>query len=113
MIREIIHPYSDDLAAKVRVYTLEEIMVEKIRSLFQRTRSRDLYDVWYLWNNINLIKVSQILSEEFRIKNVKLDIKDLKERKNDFGNAWESSLNHQVKNPPNFADVFSFVLRKR
>ncbi len=111
-IREIIHPYSDALEANVKVYALEEIMAEKIRSLFQRTRPRDLYDVWYLWNKINLRKVFQILPEKISIKNVKLDIEDLRERKNDFKNAWESSLGHQLKNLPNFEDVFSFVLRK-
>jgi len=46
--RKIIHPYSDDCKAEVLTYSLEEIFAEKIRSLFQRTRPRDLYDVWYL-----------------------------------------------------------------
>ena len=36
----IIHPYSDNLDAKIKSYTLSEILAEKIRSLFQRTRAR-------------------------------------------------------------------------
>ena len=51
-VRRIIHPYSDTLEAEIRVYALEEILAEKIRSLFQRTRPRDLYDVWCLWDRV-------------------------------------------------------------
>jgi len=42
--RQIYHPYSDRLTAGVTCYCLEEIMAEKIRSLFQRVRPRDIYD---------------------------------------------------------------------
>ncbi len=33
---------------KVRVYSLEDILAEKMRSIIQRTRIRDYYDVWRL-----------------------------------------------------------------
>ena len=44
----VIHPYSDNLEVSVLSYSLVEILSEKIRALFQRTRPRDLYDVWKL-----------------------------------------------------------------
>ena len=90
-VRRIIHPYSDTLEAEIRVYALEEILAEKIRSLFQRTRPRDLYDVWCLWDRVEKKKVLEILAEKFRTKNVEMDIKDFERRKNDFKNAWKSS----------------------
>ena len=31
-------------------------------------------------------------------------------RRDDFKNAWENSLGHQLKNLPDFDDVFSSVL---
>jgi len=111
-VRSIIHPYSDNLEAEIKAYTLEEIMAEKIRSLFQRTRPRDLYDVWYLWDRVEKDKVFKILFEKFRIKNVEMNIKDFEQRKNNFKNAWESSLKHQLKALPEFEDVFSTVLGK-
>jgi len=111
-MRKIIHPYSDTLETEIRVYALEEIMAEKIRSLFQRTRPRDLYDVWYLWERVEKRKVFKILPEKFRTKNVEMDIKDFERRKDDFKNAWESSLRHQLKALPEFEDVFSFVIGK-
>ncbi|NJE13855.1 nucleotidyl transferase AbiEii/AbiGii toxin family protein [Thermococcus sp. LS2] len=36
------------MKSKEKSYSLEEIFAEKLRSLFQRTRPRGLYDVWYL-----------------------------------------------------------------
>jgi predicted nucleotidyltransferase component of viral defense system len=116
VLREkIIHLYSDDLDCEVKVYSLEEIVAEKIRSLFQRTRPRDLYDVWYLWsktNDIDRRKVLKILPEKFKEKGVVVDIQDLENRKNDFRNAWEISLGHQLKELPDFETVFSIVLQE-
>jgi len=110
--RKIIHPYSDDLNVEVKVYALEEIMAEKIRSLFQRTRPRDLYDVWYLWGKIDRKKIFKILPEKFRVKDVDFNIKDFEERKDDFKNAWENSLEHQLKELPDFKEVFLTVLQE-
>jgi predicted nucleotidyltransferase component of viral defense system len=44
----ILHVYSDAgllSATRVRAYSLEEVLAEKLRSWIQRTRSRDLFDV--------------------------------------------------------------------
>lgn len=107
--KRIIHPYSDKLEAEIHAYSLEEIMAEKIRSLFQRTRPRDLYDVWYLWDKIDKKLVFNIIYEKFRIKDVDINLKDFEQRKDDFRNAWESSLKHQLKELPDFEKVFESV----
>jgi len=106
--RKIIHPYSDDCDAEVLTYSLEEIFAEKIRSLFQRTRPRDLYDVWYL-SKLEL-DVSGIILKKFKFKGVDFDLESLVRRKDDFRNAWESSLRHQMRNLPGINDVFNEVL---
>jgi len=46
--KAINHPYSDTIDTKILVYSLDEMFAEKTRSLFERTRPRDLYDIWYL-----------------------------------------------------------------
>ena len=56
--RDILHIYSDKLDKKIMVYTLEEIFVEKVRSLLGRIRPRDLYEVWYLNKNVKFDKES-------------------------------------------------------
>ena len=110
--KEIIYPYSDNLKAEVKIYALEEIMAEKIRSLFQRTRPRDLYDVWYLWDKVDEKKVFKILPEKFSAKDVEVDTKGLEKRRNDFKNAWETSLSHQLKDLPEFGEVFLTIIRR-
>ncbi len=104
--RKIIHPYSDDFHARIRAYSLEEIVAEKIRALFERTRPRDLYDVWHLHNEIDNGKVLNILYKKCMIKNVEIDVRSLEGRREDFADAWTNSLRHQIKTLPNFDDVF-------
>ena len=55
--RQVIHEYGEPLNAEVKVYSLEEIVAEKLRALLQqaemlerrgwsRSRARDYYDLW-------------------------------------------------------------------
>lgn len=55
--RPVIHDYGEPLNAQVNVYTLEEIVAEKLRAILQhartleergwiRSRARDYYDLW-------------------------------------------------------------------
>jgi predicted nucleotidyltransferase component of viral defense system len=52
--RGVIHPYSDTLPpdTSIRTYSFEELLAEKTRALFERTRPRDLYDVAYILDNV-------------------------------------------------------------
>jgi len=105
--KKVFHPYSDELNAEIEVYSLEEIFAEKIRALIQRTRARDLYDTGMLYDLINKNKVLQILDEKFGFKGVFMDISSLTKRKDDFSNAWDASLNHQLKVIPDFEIFFN------
>jgi len=106
--RMIIHPYTDIVGAKVLSYSLAEVFAEKIRALFERTRPRDLYDVWRL-SELDL-DVSGIINDKFGFKDVTLDIDDLYDRREDFRNAWENSLRHQLEDLPVFTEVFEDVV---
>ena len=64
--REINHPYSDALKADVLVYQLEEIIAEKLRALFERTRPRDMYDVWYMIDKSDKRIISKIFVEKYQ-----------------------------------------------
>ena len=105
--KKVFHSYSDELNAEIEVYPLEEIFAGKIRALIQRTRARDLYDTGMLYDLINKNKVLQILDEKFGFKGVFLDISSLTKRKDDFSNAWDASLNHQLKVIPDFEIFFN------
>jgi len=51
--RAILHPYPDELPtdASVQAYSFNELLAEKARALFERSRPRDLYDVVHLLEN--------------------------------------------------------------
>lgn len=112
--KKVIHLYSDfdNYTAKIKAYSLEEIFAEKIRALFQRTRPRDLYDVWYLCKEIDKNKVKEILGKKCLFKNVKIDIGEFQDRENDYLKAWSISFNHQIKNIPQFNQVFQNVIEE-
>lgn len=110
--RKIIHPYSDDFHVRIRAYSLEEIVAEKIRALFERTRPRDLYDVWRLHNAIDNGKVLNILYKKCMVKGVEIDVQSLEDRRDNFANAWTNSLRHQIKTLPDFDDVFYEVKQR-
>jgi predicted nucleotidyltransferase component of viral defense system len=110
--RKIINPYTDTLESKIITYSLEEITAEKIRSLFQRTRPRDLYDVYRLWDWVNIDEVKDAFNRKCEYKNIEPDMEDLKRRKDDFGNAWTNSLRHQLKVLPDFDKAYEDVKKK-
>ena len=112
--RELLHEYSDaDKFSLVRLksYSLEEIFAEKVRSLFQRTRPRDLYDVWRLKDVIELKTALSILPEKFRLKNVQLNMKTFEGRRIYYERAWERSLTHQINPLPECDRVWNDVLK--
>ena len=109
--KKVFHSYSDELNAEIEVYSLEEIFAEKVRALIQRTRARDLYDTGMLYDLINKNKVLQILDEKFDFKGVILDISSLTKRKDDFSNAWDASLKHQLKVIADFEIFFNKVIK--
>ena len=108
----VLHPYSDNCSAIVLAYSIHEIIAEKIRSIFERTRPRDLYDLWFFTENFDIRQALKILPEKCEFKAVKTDIKSVMERKDDFSSAWENSLVHQLKDLPDFDLVFYQVLEQ-
>jgi len=105
----MFHHFSDRLEATVTSYSLEEIMAEKIRSIFQRTRSRDLYDVWQLSSHVDQDRVKSILYQKCEHKSVDIDISSFIGRRDAFKSSWEASLHHQMEKVPDFDLAFMAV----
>jgi predicted nucleotidyltransferase component of viral defense system len=105
--KSIYHHFSDHLEASVTSYSLEEIMAEKIRSIFQRTRPRDLYDIWQLSSRVDSDQVKSILSRKCEHKGVVLDILRVSERSDKFKASWDASLRHQIIQVPDFHVAFA------
>ncbi|MFH1246978.1 MAG: nucleotidyl transferase AbiEii/AbiGii toxin family protein [Candidatus Micrarchaeota archaeon] len=104
--------YSKDFS--VNCYSLGEIFAEKLRSLLQRTRVRDYYDVWYLLkhaqNNLDKKKISQIFQAKVLYKKLAYTDKSqlLDPVKLEQVKAYYSSqLENQLSNLPSFEQIES------
>jgi len=109
--RRLIHPYSDECDVLLLVYSLTEIFAEKVRSLFERTRPRDLYDVWYLSRMVELREAVPVIRRKFEHRGVKFRMERFLERREAFRGAWAPSLKNQLRELPDFDRVFTEVER--
>ncbi len=104
-------PYSDcrGRAETLRVYSLEEILAEKLCALLGRTEPRDLYDVHYLLAHrlADAEAVSFRLSEKMAHKGLDLTaLGDVLARKEStFRRLWEPRLRGQMPDLPHLDTV--------
>ncbi len=90
-------------------YDLKEIIAEKVRSLFQRTRPRDLFDVWFISRNIDLYSIRSLIKEKFNFKSIEMNIDLFLIKREYYKRAWMNSLKHQMRDVPDFDSVFNDV----
>ena len=108
--KRVVRNYEDVPDTEIMAYSLEEIFSEKIRSIFERTRPRDMYDIWSLKDSVDVEKVMGVLPEKLKYRDVNPDMERFLSRKDYFGMAWKNSLSHQIKDLPDFEDVFREIL---
>ena len=103
--------------AIILVYSLEEILVEKVVALVDRTRNepRDLYDVWYLTERENM-DLSMLISEitgklEFRGKGLKGVGEEFGRKEARLKKLWQTRLSNQMADLPHFEEVYRAVQR--
>ncbi len=107
--------YSDQKEHQLLCYPLEEVLVEKLRSVMQRMQARDFYDIWYLLE-IHEMDVSFYLNE-FRAKCKSKEIdpanfqNKLKQRLPQYKGRWQSSMADQIQDLPGFEQVERKVMR--
>lgn len=106
-----VNVFSDNFSGTVKIYDIREILIEKIRAVFQRGFPRDLYDVWHLLKNG--VKVDNVLlDEKFKYKGIKIDIFQLEGEKEKIRNIWFTSLKDLISPVPDFNMVFDKVLEE-
>lgn len=79
VLRPIFHPYPDGplpTDALVSTYSFEELIAEKTRALYERSRPRDLYDVVYILTNsaaqIRLDHAREVFGEKCAAKQLSI-----------------------------------------
>lgn len=67
--RNILHPYPDQIPdSSILAYSFHELLAEKARALYERTRPRDLYDVVFLLDNPGDTLDLEQVRELFKLK---------------------------------------------
>jgi len=107
--------YSDLESYSLLCYQLEEMLVEKMRSVMQRMQARDFYDLWYLLETQRMDV--ELLINEFKKKchnkglNPSEFMNKLIERLPQYKGRWNSSLGEQIKDLPKFEQAERETLR--
>ncbi len=104
--------YSDleSIAFSIKIYSLGEILIEKMSAIMSRSQPRDLYDLWMLLTEKDLDLKDYWFSFENKARNKMLIPENfsqvLIEKESTFKKRWDLSLKHQVQDLPIFNDVF-------
>ena len=115
VMQTVLLGYSDLTEHQLLCYPLEEVLVEKMRTVMQRMQARDFYDIWYLLEQ-HRMDVNFYLKEfANKCESKKLNPADfpkkLAERLPQYKGRWQSSMNEQIHNLPDFDKVEREVQR--
>jgi predicted nucleotidyltransferase component of viral defense system len=103
--------------ATVQVYSLEEILSEKVAALTDRARNepRDLYDIWYLIEqekmDLAAIFPGIIDKLDFRGRSLEGMRDELSKKKTRLKKLWDMRLANQVAELDHFEEVYRAVKR--
>jgi len=104
--RKVLATPFQESEQKVLVYPLEELLAEKMRSLLERGKSRDYYDVWRLLkeqsSNLDLKLLSTVLLKKIAHKGLNLSNIDefLPSDAGGLKQYWENDLEQQISPLP-------------
>jgi len=106
---------------KILVYSLHEIATEKTIALLDRARTEprdlyDLYDLWYLIDKSNSVKLEECLEAikeklDYRGKKLNEVRKEFNKKEARLEKTWETRLSKQMETLPEFDTVYRTVKR--
>ncbi len=115
VIKDVIVGYSDLDEHQLLCYSLEEVLVEKMRTVMQRMQARDFYDIWFLLeqHGMDVTFHMKEFVKKCNSKNIKhSDFHNkIAERLPQYKGRWVSSLSEQIKDLPDFEKVEREVQR--
>ena len=115
VMKTVLLGYSDLTEHQLLCYPLEEVLVEKMRTVMQRMQARDFYDIWYLLEQHGMDMDFYLKEFANKCESKKLNPADfskkLTERLPQYKGRWESSMNEQIHDLPDFDKVEREVQR--
>ena len=113
--RNILHPYPDPLpeGSSILTYSFNEMLAEKTRALYERSRPRDLYDVVFLLENrpdaFDLMRVRDLFAGKCRSKSLSIPtaarLFEILTGADELRSEWVSMLGHQLPTLPGLDDL--------
>ena len=107
--RRVFDPYGDlPEAAAITAYSFDELLAEKTRALYERTRPRDLYDIVHILENrpeaVKLDRVRDLLRKKFEVKKIAppsaSEIVTLVRHSEELRSEWANILARQLPQLP-------------
>ncbi len=115
LVKDVFIDYTDLEEHQLLCYPLEEVLVEKMRSVMQRMQARDLYDIWYLLEEHGMDIDFYMNEFEAKCKSKAINHaefpKKVTERLPQYKGRWQSSMHEQIKDLPDFDQVEREVQR--
>ncbi|MCO5259763.1 MAG: nucleotidyl transferase AbiEii/AbiGii toxin family protein [Crocinitomicaceae bacterium] len=115
VMKSVFTDYTDLEEHQFLCYPLEEVLVEKMRSVMQRMQARDFYDLWYLLEEHGMDVDFYVNEFKAKCESKNLKAEDfptkLNERLPQYKGRWQSSLKEQIKDLPDFEQVERETLR--
>jgi len=115
VLNDVFIGYTDQEEHQLLCYSLEEILVEKLRSVMQRMQARDFYDIWYLLE-VHGMEVDFYINE-FKTKCESKEVNPadfhnkLEQRLPQYNGRWQKSMADQIHDLPDFDTVLRGVAR--
>ena len=107
--RTMFKTFSDEQPCCIQCYSLDEVMVEKLRSLISRTQPRDYYDLWYLCEQEDMDMAFHKPMFEQKCLHKGIDAQSLEDKLNakldNFKARWSQSMKDQIFDLPPFEQI--------
>jgi len=113
LVKPVYPEYSDYVPFEVKVESLEEIFTSKLRSIVERQKCRDYFDLWKLSQmDFNKSRIIDLIKEKFAVKGIpveKLEIKQLfpPNLEDILAPYWEKELGRLIAPLPEMKTVIS------
>lgn len=115
-IQKISPTYSDLKRFSVMCYLRDEILAEKIRSLMQRPRARDYYDVWKMFtvNNFDVKIIATLVLKKCKLNKIEYSPEIIlkKDRLDEIRSYWKSDLKRLIDDELPDPDMVFVTLEK-
>jgi predicted nucleotidyltransferase component of viral defense system len=109
-VKEIVPIYPDIRPYSILIMKLEEILAEKVRAIFWRTKARDVYDLWFLIKKETNVNV-ELINKKLAYYKLKFNLKNFERKIDEVEKSWEKELKQVTTFLPNFKEVKKEILK--